>query len=591
MNHFYSNLKLMLIALLACVGVSAWAADPDVTLDFTSQDNWDIPTSGTNTTEATFTDGTYSIKLYAATNYKLNSGYLLLGKSGSYLELPAFTFDVEKIEITGTSGASTSVIQNIYVGDVAVSTATTGAKDVTNTYAIAENYQAAGTIYTLKVTSSHNTQISTIKIYKKSAGQEDNRTATTVELTAGHATSGEVGATIDLPTAIVKAGDATVDGASITWSSSKENVATIADGKINLVAAGSTTIKATYAGDDTYKGSSASYTLTVTATSLKALQEAVTSTSTPVTIQFNNVFVTAVKGSNAYLADADGYGALVYTSNHGLEAGQVLNGTINANFMLYKGQTEITNFTTEGLTITTEELVPTVKTIDAITAANQSTLVTLKNVTYADGKLSDGTNEITYYDTFSAGTPEENKTYDITGIVILFNSTIEFSPRSASDIVEAAEITTYNVTIVDGVNAPYDTYGTRNNGVSPMTFTSNNASGVGGVQVKVAKIDRHSSWWNVYSMVIQPSTVQSDEEIIITAPNGYLIEGYSINFVSVSSSCLYDVKLPGQEVSEVSTTGDIYTVSGLADKSSSITFKAKGSLAALHDRSIILPCT
>jgi len=278
-----------------------------------------------------------------------------------------------------------------------------------------------------------------IQLYKKVASQEDTRTATTIELSEGYATNGEVGATIALPTATVKAGDAAVEGAAIEWISTNTGVATIEGSNINLLAAGTTTIKATYAGNETYKGSTASYTLSVTAapyTSLQALQEAVTSTSTPVAIKFTDVFVTAVKGSNAYLADADGYGVLVYTSNHGLEAGQVLNGTINAKLVLYQGKTEITNFTKEGLTITTTELTPTVKTIDAITAANQSTLVTLKNVTFADGKLSDGVNEITYYDNFSAGTPEADKAYDITGIVILHNTTLEIAPRSAADIKE-----------------------------------------------------------------------------------------------------------------------------------------------------------
>ncbi|MBQ8463598.1 MAG: Ig-like domain-containing protein [Prevotella sp.] len=277
--------------------------------------------------------------------------------------------------------------------------------------------------------------------YKKTAAAS-TKTATKVTLSEGYATTGIIGGAIDLPTATVAAGDATVAGAAVTWTSNNTDVATIDGSTIKLLAAGTTTIKATYAGDDTYEASSASYTLTVTAapyTSLKALQEAVTSTSTPVLITFNNVFVTAVKTSNAYLADADGYGALLYQSGHGLEAGQVLNGTVSANLVLYNGQTEITNFSKEGLTITTTELVPTVKTIDAITAANQCTLVTLKGVKYADGKLTDGTNEITYYDTFNVKAEfDTEKTYDITGIVILYNETLEFAPRSAADIVEAA---------------------------------------------------------------------------------------------------------------------------------------------------------
>ncbi len=55
---------------------------------------------------------------------------------------------------------------NVFVGDVAVSTETTGSQ-VTNTYVIAESYQAAGNVYKIKVTSSHNAQVTYIKIYKK----------------------------------------------------------------------------------------------------------------------------------------------------------------------------------------------------------------------------------------------------------------------------------------------------------------------------------------------------------------------------------------------------------------------------------------
>ncbi len=144
---------------------TAPSAASEVTLDFTSQDNWNIPTSGTNKELATFTDGTYSIKLSAADNYKLNSGYLMLGKKDSYLEFPAFSYDVVKIDVVGTSGASAKVKQNIYVGDVAVSTETESAKDVTNEYVIDESYRAAGTIYKLKVTNAYNTQISSIVVH------------------------------------------------------------------------------------------------------------------------------------------------------------------------------------------------------------------------------------------------------------------------------------------------------------------------------------------------------------------------------------------------------------------------------------------
>ena len=138
-----------------------------VTFDFATN-SFNLPEGSTNkeTESANFSDGTYSITLAAANGYYWNTdGYVLLGKANSTLTFPAFPFNVSKISITGTSSASDQVQQNIYVGDDAVSTATTGAKNVTNEYEIAANKQTAGTIYTLKVTSAHNTQITKIEVF------------------------------------------------------------------------------------------------------------------------------------------------------------------------------------------------------------------------------------------------------------------------------------------------------------------------------------------------------------------------------------------------------------------------------------------
>ncbi len=62
----------------------------------------------------------------------------------------------------------------------------------------------------------------------------------------------------------VTSGGAAVAGATVTWESSDEGVAIVAsDGTVTLVAAGSTTITASYAGNETYKASSDTYDLTV----------------------------------------------------------------------------------------------------------------------------------------------------------------------------------------------------------------------------------------------------------------------------------------------------------------------------------------
>lgn len=144
-----------MMLLLAIVGnVSAQEVSWDL-----SNGEWTIDNGSVTNGEVTFTGA-------GADNFKFNTGYFMMGKKDAYITLPAFDFDVEVIEVVGRSGASASTLMNIFVGDVAVSTETKGSI-VTNTYKIAEDYQAAGTLYTLKVTSAHNAQITAIKIYKK----------------------------------------------------------------------------------------------------------------------------------------------------------------------------------------------------------------------------------------------------------------------------------------------------------------------------------------------------------------------------------------------------------------------------------------
>ena len=174
MKKHFTNLRIALVGFLVCLMSMSMMAQ-NVTLDFSVND-WGLATSsaegGTAAQSFTNTDG-YSVTLFATTKYYYyNNTYtddhyycLMLGKTNSTLTLPAFDFDVEKIEVVGTSNASASVKLNVLVGDVAVSTQTTGIKDTTQTFEIDPAYQAAGNIYVLKVQSNHNCQIAQIKVY------------------------------------------------------------------------------------------------------------------------------------------------------------------------------------------------------------------------------------------------------------------------------------------------------------------------------------------------------------------------------------------------------------------------------------------
>lgn len=161
-----------------------------ITFSFNTNNKWDFPTDTKGIDEAEYTADGYTIKVAGSTGngykYDNNVKCLLLGKEGAYLSLPAFSFPVSKIEVEGNSGASGKVTQNIFVDDEAVSTETTGAAE-TNTYEISSDNQAAGTIYTLKVTNEYNTQITQIIVYK---GEESGTISTginNVEQTIGDA--------------------------------------------------------------------------------------------------------------------------------------------------------------------------------------------------------------------------------------------------------------------------------------------------------------------------------------------------------------------------------------------------------------------
>ena len=139
-----------------------------ITLSFT--DNVFGIDTEKQTAAKTYTYEGYTITLTPAGEgnsfyYNSKDKYVILGKQDATLEFNGFDFAVSAIEITGREAASASIVQNIFVGETAVSTQTTGAKG-TNVYNIASDYQAAGTHYTLKVLSNHNTQITEVKVYK-----------------------------------------------------------------------------------------------------------------------------------------------------------------------------------------------------------------------------------------------------------------------------------------------------------------------------------------------------------------------------------------------------------------------------------------
>lgn len=219
-----------------------------------SDNAWKFPVGIKTTGTKTYTNNEYTLSLYGPTGegfyFDASSNYVLLGKLDATLSLPAFNYNVSKIEVYGDEGGSGNVSQNIFVGNKAVSTQTTGCKEM-KTYEIATAYQEAGNVYTLKVTNKNNTRISKIIVYKA-------KDLVTLAFTG-------------VPEMITKGEKVTYSATStpsvegITYSSSNESVVMVEEttGEITALAVGTATITATFAGNDNYQPATASYEIEV----------------------------------------------------------------------------------------------------------------------------------------------------------------------------------------------------------------------------------------------------------------------------------------------------------------------------------------
>ena len=147
-----------------------------------------------------------------------------------------------------------STKQNIYVGNVAVSSETIGS-EATNTYLIKDGYQSAGNRYVLKVFDA-NAQITKIQIYKKGAssstktdtkvsfGENSGKTFT---FTEGEYTNG----TFTTPTAT----ETTSVAGTVAYSSSNATAISVdaSTGALTFPGYGTATITATFTPNDTEK--------------------------------------------------------------------------------------------------------------------------------------------------------------------------------------------------------------------------------------------------------------------------------------------------------------------------------------------------
>ena len=234
-----------------------------------------------------------------------------------------------------------------------------------------------------------------------------------------------------------------------------------------------TTVKAVAVKNGMNNSAVASATYTIqqltSLSTIPAIWDFASSISSPTqaSITFNNWYVTAVKGSNAYVSDGQ-YGFIIYQSSHGFNVGDKLSGTFTCNVTTYQGAAELTGVKASNLTVTSGQTVPELSaTIGDLVAMNYSTIVNLGTLTYDGSVFTDGNNTITPYNTLNISpnplsSLESGKQYTVKGMFLVYNQTKEIAPRSADDFEE--------------VTAPTQTVATPT--FSPAAGTYNSAQNV-----------------------------------------------------------------------------------------------------------------
>ena len=249
------------------------------------------------------------------------------------------------------------------------------------------------------------------------------------------------------------------DGLNVSYSSSNESVAEVnaSTGAITLKGGiGSTTITATFAGNDEYKSGSASYTLTVNralSTSISQMKEDLNGSTAEMsfTASLTDAVVTRKYSDNiAYIQD--GTAGILVTDAADLTEGDSYNGTVSGKMITANNQPKITDFDVSAATKTTGASKTPEEVTIATLVSNMSSydgklckIVKAKaNATLATGNnksivIAQGENTMTLFTraSFSANTIVSGSYYDVVGVPCLYGSTNEIVVLSTNDVTES----------------------------------------------------------------------------------------------------------------------------------------------------------
>lgn len=254
---------LLIVAILATA--TSWAATTG-TIKFGTNN---VKIDKASVTAADDQGNSWKITTVGTTSFSQQPTYSQVGKKKESAKTITFTTTLSKdVKVTslsakfggfnGTAGTIKLSVGSTEIGAGSLSET----KDVT----VTSTSEASGTQLTVTVENIAKG----VKCYNISYTYEDESGKTPTQLSWSAPT-----ATVDLASEVKEFPTLTKKPESITgitYSSSNADVATVneATGEITIVACGQTTIKAAYAGDDTYASSSATYTLRVVDNSIAA---------------------------------------------------------------------------------------------------------------------------------------------------------------------------------------------------------------------------------------------------------------------------------------------------------------------------------
>ena len=244
---------------------------------------------------------------------------------------------------------------------------------------------------------------------------------------------------LDGTTTYTNAASVTGVAKSVTgYKSSNESVATVdASGEVTAVGIGTATITA-YLDIElgVHKAAEASYEVIVKNTTTIAGLKTIDSTSGKAfTADLTNAVVTYVKGSYAYIQDASA-AILVNKSDHGLIAGQKINGAVSGTVKITNSIDQLTAINLSAATVTEDGEIPealtkTVAEVRANAASLDGQLVTINAVTIDKSNttttLKDGSKieeveaTITMYSPNSAASVNDKEKGNFTGYISLYN--------------------------------------------------------------------------------------------------------------------------------------------------------------------------